>query len=155
MHERNSNTMKNRRTEKYILTIRTQMHVYTVIQRETETYTSTATTKTTTTTPKLSVHENSSISTRIIIKLMLGKWVTNRWARFGCLAYCQYTFMLCFTLTIYWALLLLVVSTRSALFWFSHLFLAFVLCFRCISSFFVFIILLFNFMLLVIWRYSR
>lgn len=25
---------------------------------------------------------------------MLGKWVTNRWARFRCLAYCQYIFML-------------------------------------------------------------
>lgn len=58
----------------------------------------------TTTITILRVHENSSISTRIIIKLMLGKWVTNRWARFGYLAYCQYTLMLyssLFILTIY------------------------------------------------------
>lgn len=125
----------------------------------------------------LRVHENSSISTRIIIKLMLGKWVTNRWARFGCLAYCQYTFMLyslfspfirrarsmqchcycycsfCSCVSWWWVFFSLILLLS----YFTHIHSIFcfrVLCFRCISPGFffliVFIILLFNFLLLVL-----
>lgn len=107
---------------------------------------------------------------------MLGKWVTNRWARFRCLAYCQYIFML-YSLLSAFVLTALVRSFVSLVFvccvslWssaralpvlfslsFSHfvsdplsvfsLHIPRLFC-CCCPFFFVFIILLFNFLLLV------
>lgn len=92
---------------------------------------------------------------------MLGKWVTNRWARFRCLAYCQYIFMLysllspfvtrrsfvrlfvrrCLFSLVSWGRAL-IRSLFLSVFFFYSLFSLHILLFS------VFIILLFNFLLL-------